>query len=223
MTGHRHCSVNWGIRTARKLWGLLPNLVYAAELGYNYDGEEYWQSFENRTPGWSARGDREWIRSCFFRFQKEFLGAIPTGRWADHFSIICWPITHAILPLDLQRQLAQNLYEMRYALSPDPAPVPRTARAANRNRRLEIQFPFQESCTTADPLGSDRNGAASKRRAEPAQPDFVIVPTSDRRGLRRRKAGTGMAAPCTRGCACQLTWGGKARGSPTRGGNTFRR
>ncbi len=90
-------------------------VVYTTELGYNYDGEEYWQSFERRTPGWTLRGSRDWIRDCFWKFHKQFNGAIPTGRWADHFSIICWPITHAILPLDLQRQLAQSLYEMRYS------------------------------------------------------------------------------------------------------------
>ena len=41
-------------------------------------------------------------------------GAEPRGRWANHFSIICWPITHAILPQDLQRELAHSLYRIRY-------------------------------------------------------------------------------------------------------------
>src|SRR5712692_10260425 len=41
-----------------------------------------------RKPG---RGRREWIRECFLRFQRRFGGAQPSGVWAEHFSIICWP------------------------------------------------------------------------------------------------------------------------------------
>ena len=95
----------------------LPWIVYAAELGYRYSGDEYWQTFESETPGWSIRGDRYWIRACFGWFHNQFGGAKPTGSWAEHFSIICWPITHAILPRDLQRQLAWILYELRHSFS----------------------------------------------------------------------------------------------------------
>lgn len=95
----------------------LPWMVYAAELGYIYSGDEYWQTFEAETPGWEIYGDRHWIRRCFLDFKKNYDGAQPTGPWARHFSIICWPITHAILPKDLQRQLAQILYELRFSLS----------------------------------------------------------------------------------------------------------
>lgn len=94
----------------------LPWIVYAAELGYRYSGDEYWQTFESETPGWLAHGDRYWVRDAFRAF-REFGGAEPSGPWADHFSIICWPITHAILPRDLQRQLARILYELRHAFS----------------------------------------------------------------------------------------------------------
>jgi len=31
----------------------LPFVVYAAEVGYDYAGEEFWQTFSARTPGWS--------------------------------------------------------------------------------------------------------------------------------------------------------------------------
>jgi hypothetical protein len=30
----------------------LPWVVYAAEFGYQYSGDEYWQSFTEKTPGW---------------------------------------------------------------------------------------------------------------------------------------------------------------------------
>ncbi len=97
----------------------LPWIVYAAELGYRYAGDEYWQTFEEETPGWLAHGDRYWIRRCFQRFHKQLGGAKPSGPWAEHFSIICWPITHAVLPIDLQRQLARILYELRHSFSAD--------------------------------------------------------------------------------------------------------
>ena len=79
------------------------------------------------------------------RFEREFDGAVPTGPWAEHFSIICWPITHAILPKDLQVQLARTLYESRYLLSEDVLRSPqllgdliaaRTWNASSRFRNL---------------------------------------------------------------------------------------
>lgn len=95
----------------------LPWIVYSSEIGYRFSGDEYWQTFERETPGWIERGSRYWIRECYRRFNRGFGGAKPSGAWAEHFSIICWPITHAILPKDLQRQLARTLYELRYRFS----------------------------------------------------------------------------------------------------------
>jgi hypothetical protein len=99
----------------RKTW--LPLVVYAAEVGYSYSGDEYWQTFASSTPGWAAHGDRSLIRARFQRFAQEFSGAKPQGAWAKHFSIIAWPITHAVLPRDLQRQLAHLLFEFRRSLN----------------------------------------------------------------------------------------------------------
>ena len=92
-------------------------IVYAAEIGYGFTGDEYWQTFEDQTPGWTHRGDRYWIRRCYRMFERQYAGARPSGAWAEHFSIICWPITHAILPRDLQHQLARILYELRNSFS----------------------------------------------------------------------------------------------------------
>lgn len=94
-------------------------VVYSAELGYRYAGDEYWQTFEQETPGWIFYGDRYRIREFYRRFERDFGGAVPSGPWAEHFSIICWPITHAILPKDLQVQLARAIYECRYLFSED--------------------------------------------------------------------------------------------------------
>lgn len=95
----------------------LPWIVYAAEIGYGYEGDEYWQTFEQKTPFWTVRGTREWIRDRYEWFAKKYGGAAPSGPWATQFSIICWPITHAILPTDLQRQLAHILYDLRDSFS----------------------------------------------------------------------------------------------------------
>lgn len=92
-------------------------IVYATEIGYRYSGDEYWQTFETEMPAWTLNGERIWVRDRYQAFQREYTGAEPTGAWADHFSIICWPITHAILPRDLQRQLSQQLYNMRHSLT----------------------------------------------------------------------------------------------------------
>jgi hypothetical protein len=92
-------------------------IVIAAEVGYSYDGDEYWISFAAEMPGWSQFGDRETIREWFRRFASDFSGFTPRGRWAEHFSIIAWPITHSILPRYLQSHFAQHLHDLRYELA----------------------------------------------------------------------------------------------------------
>ncbi len=91
-------------------------VVYATEIGYIYDGEEYWNTFEELTPRWSDRGSRNQLRSWFTKFRATYQGIKPTGPWAEWFRIIAWPITHAILPKYLQWQFAKALYNLRYRL-----------------------------------------------------------------------------------------------------------
>ncbi len=93
--------------------------VYAAEVGYDYAGREYWQTFEKQTDGWAQHGSRHWIRDCFRRFAAAFRGFAPTGSWAEHFSIICWPIVHAVLPRDMQARIARMLYDVRRSFTAD--------------------------------------------------------------------------------------------------------
>ena len=100
----------------RRLW--LPFVVYATEVGYGYEGDEYWDTFAHETPRWDD-SNRYWIKTWFLRFAKEFGGAEPQGAWASHFTIIAWPITHAVLPAYLQRQFAQLLFDFRTGLSLD--------------------------------------------------------------------------------------------------------
>lgn len=92
-------------------------VVYAAEVGYAYDGDEFWESFRAAVPRWLLYENRPRIRNWFRRFHDNYLGVQPTGAWARHFSIIAWPISHAILPRDLQGQLARALHYARYQLT----------------------------------------------------------------------------------------------------------
>src|SRR5258708_35538026 len=91
-------------------------VIYATELGYGYDGEEYWHSFEDDTPHWREHVDRRLLRRWFQKFQTTYKGYLRRGDWASAFPIICWPITHAILPKYLQVQFAEALYNLRYRL-----------------------------------------------------------------------------------------------------------
>lgn len=99
----------------RKYWLLW--IVVAAEVGYTYDGDEYWISFAAGMPEWSRFGSRETIRQWYRTFASDFSGFAPQGRWAEHFSIIAWPITHSILPRYLQYHFAQHLHDLRYELA----------------------------------------------------------------------------------------------------------
>ena len=121
--------------------------AYAAELGYLFAGDEYWHTFEEETPGWNPR-NRPFIKSCFLLFAQEYNGAIPKGAWARHRSIICWPITHSILPKDLQRQLAEILYRIRHSVVMEDVASPRqlgrliarhSSKATSRFRQLSSE------------------------------------------------------------------------------------
>jgi hypothetical protein len=117
ITGLLHAQLEDGWKLGRH-W--LVWVVYATEIGYDYDGGEFWPSFEQRTPRWrepitSTR--RNQLRTWFARFQTTYHGVKPSGEWAEHFSIIAWPITHAILPQYLQWQFAKTLYDLRYQLA----------------------------------------------------------------------------------------------------------
>jgi len=92
-------------------------VVYGTEFGYEYYGDEYWQSFEEYTPHWRELDGRTNLRNWFAKFQTTYSGVKPTGQWAGQFSIIAWPITHAILPRYLQSQFARTLYDLRYQLA----------------------------------------------------------------------------------------------------------
>ena len=91
-------------------------VVYATELGYDYDGDEYWHHFDNGRRGGGTEAVRSQLRTWFSKFRLTYHGVKPSGPWAEWFSFIAWPITHAILPRYLQWQFAKTLYDLRYRL-----------------------------------------------------------------------------------------------------------
>lgn len=101
-------------RVSSSWW--LPLVVHAAEVGYIYDGVEFWPIYAKATQGWiDSEYERDRVRAWFNKFSSEYRGAIPRGAWATTFRKIAWPITHAVLPRYLQVQLARMLFDYRTA------------------------------------------------------------------------------------------------------------
>ena len=129
-------------------------VVYATEAGYSYNGDEYWPSFQSQTPEWEFNR-YEFVR-LFTRFRDKYDGVRPSGAWAEHFRIIAWPITHAILPRYLQNQFARALFDLRFSLAGmdmdvvvvDPSAIGRmlAANAPNASSRFR-EFLQQEELT----------------------------------------------------------------------------
>lgn len=138
-------------RPTKRLW--LPFVVYATEVGYRYEGDEYWPTLAARTPGWERHGSREIVSRWFRDFAKEFGGAVPRGRWASHFRIICWPITHAVLPADLQRHFARLLYDYRGALTAELLAAPTQLGATLAARTSHTSKRFQQFAENVELLG----------------------------------------------------------------------
>ncbi|MGA5764845.1 hypothetical protein [Nonomuraea bangladeshensis] len=143
--------------SCRAWW--LPFVVYAAEIGYDYVGGEYWPLFAQRTPGWetshgwNVSTNRSRIKHWYEQFKLHYGGAEPKGSFAVNFNIIAWPITHAVMPTYLQRQLAQLLFESRAILSAEllDDPLALGQRLASRTGRYSERF--QIFCTNESLLG----------------------------------------------------------------------
>lgn len=137
-------------RPSPKWW--LPFIVYATEVGYGYEGDEYWDTFAAVTPGWDHE-DRRYFGGRFREFAKRFGGFVPTGPWARHFSIICWPITHSVLPSYLQQQLARMLYDNRALISAELLAQPPDLGRALAARTGAYRKRFQQFAENTELLG----------------------------------------------------------------------
>ncbi len=166
----------------------LPWIVYAAEIGYRYAGDEYWQTFTEETPGWQIYGDRDWLRARFQSFHRQFGGAKPSGPWAKHFSIICWPITHAILPRDLQRQLAEVLYYMRDLFSAELLKSPMVLGKRIAARSWDANSRFQN--LTEEPLLIGQIATALLLQGAHGSDSLILPTTLSRIGADLERAQT---------------------------------
>jgi hypothetical protein len=99
-------------------------IALAAEAGYSYAGEEFWPQLETTTEEWRPNDRRNKLREWYRSFRKRFQGPIPVGRWAEHFSIISWPVANAVLPVYLQTLFARHLYDFREEVAGQAAREP---------------------------------------------------------------------------------------------------
>ncbi|MQF67483.1 hypothetical protein FIM07_03475 [SAR202 cluster bacterium AD-802-F09_MRT_200m] len=88
----------------------LPWIVFASEIGKDFDGVEYWDKFRDAIGGETSTRQREALTAMFEWFHTRHGGARPygldvEGTWANSRKNICWPVTHSILPTRFQRQL----------------------------------------------------------------------------------------------------------------------
>ncbi|MFF0892281.1 hypothetical protein [Streptomyces sp. NPDC003278] len=146
----------FGIRH-RSHW--LPFIVHAAEIGYLYTGDEYWPLFSQKTPGWDCgpqwkiNSNRGLIKRWFKQFAAEYGGIEPKGGFAENFNIIAWPITHAVMPVDLQRQMAQLLFEAREVLTSEMLDNPNILGACLADRTARYSERFRKLCDNRILLG----------------------------------------------------------------------
>lgn len=129
-------------------------VVFATQVGYDYTGAEYWQTFKERLPAWGeidTNKSRSRISMWFRRFASTYHGVWPSGTWARQFRIIAWPITHAILPRDLQYQFARALHQNRYQIAAgnDPLAVGRLI----HQRSGHASSRFHEFCEQEELVG----------------------------------------------------------------------
>lgn len=161
-------------RPPRRYW--LPFVVHATEVGYQYDGDEYWPTLEADTPGWESHVGRQFIRDRFLEFAEAYGGARPQGRWASHFKNICWPITHAVLPTDLQRHFARLLYDYRGTLTSELLASPGDLGIALAGRVGGTSKRFQQLAQNTDLLGQ----VAASLLARAPEDASILPQTLDR-------------------------------------------
>lgn len=151
-------------------------IVYAAELGYKYVGQEYWQTFEAETVGWRERGrGRDWIRNKFKKFEHDYGGAVPSGPWADHFGIICHPITHAILPRDFQSHLAEVLSTIKHLFTVENLQSPKLLGELIEAHSFQLPKRFQQFVQDVEMVGLI---AQALLREEEDPTSKILLPTT---------------------------------------------
>ena len=96
----------------------LPLLVAATEVAYEYEGNgtDYWPKLEEALDHGFSMENRNDLRDLFENFHQKFNGPVPPDTdWTRNFSIICWPIANALLPLDVRLPFAESLSRLTNA------------------------------------------------------------------------------------------------------------
>ena len=96
----------------------------------------------------------------------------PSGPWADWFSIIAWPITHAILPKYLQWQFAKTLYDLRYRLASLEALSPNAVGQLLASNAWEASSRFREFLQQEELAGRIVLALLSDREVEGQSPIY---------------------------------------------------
>lgn len=102
----------------------------------------------------------------------------PSGPWADWFSIIAWPITHAILPKYLQWQFARTLYDLRYRLASLNALSPNAIGQLLASNAWEASSRFREFLQQEELAGRIVLALLSDKEVEGQAP--IFPPTLER-------------------------------------------
>lgn len=93
-------------------WSYLPLLAVTAEAGYRYrgTGTDFWPVVEQDLHLIAGSAFRSALVRLFELGHREFNLAKPgNSAWERHFPLIAWPIANALVPLELQPQLARAL------------------------------------------------------------------------------------------------------------------
>ena len=97
----------------------LPLIVAATEAGYRYrgTGTDFWPKLESELEFHLVPEARRRIRDLFAKCSSRFRGARPpVSPWTQAFSLIAWPITHALVPVEFHGQLSDALANLQSSI-----------------------------------------------------------------------------------------------------------
>lgn len=143
----------------------LSVVVAATEIGYRYRGAgtDFWPELSRELGTEVGDTARHAIRDMFVDAATSFRGAHPPGTpWAQAFHLIAWPITHALLPLEFHRPLAQALASLRVNISEmDEASCHRAIRVAAATRPSARFATLLEDASLIVPIAKSLLGSKS--------------------------------------------------------------
>lgn len=110
----RQLELDPGLSSPQWNWCYLPLLAATAEVGYRYrgTGTDFWPVVEQDLHVNAGNGFRSGLVRLFETAHREHAIARPgESPWELHFPLIAWPIANALVPLELQPQLARALQQ----------------------------------------------------------------------------------------------------------------